>query len=251
MRVAKCSLDVRVATRALPQGRDAAVVVVNIRYVRNVRNVRAVDDVHVRIASPVLSTVPGKEAVAGTARQPANTPEAAAEAKSNSYAQSSAAKTEEGNVSGRPNRTVVLIHRSRPPAPVSSIYEPAAVVIRRPTPRLGGNPGPTIVRLIHPATVAIGGPVSPSFGKPNAAVIRNIAPVAVSVKVVRAGIIRIGMAPACRALDYVVAVCVPLVPIVFIVCGGNIVLRVIRSALNGDPLISLDARAALRRGDFG
>jgi len=67
---------------------------------------------------------------------------------------------------------------------------------------------------------------------------------------VAACVVRVGVVPALRAADGVIAVAVPLVPIVLAIGRGNIVLRVVRIALNGDALIPVNASAALRRGDF-
>jgi hypothetical protein len=61
----------------------------------------------------------------------------------------------------------------------------------------------------------------------------------------------VGVAPAFRALNNVIAVEVPLVPIVLTISGGNIVLRVIRVALNCDSLIPVNTRAALWRRNLG
>src|SRR5882724_461800 len=60
-------------------------------------------------------------------------------------------KTDKEHKSRRPQRTIVGMHRSRPPAPVTTGMEPASIVIRRPAPRLIGNPGPAVVRLPDPA----------------------------------------------------------------------------------------------------
>src|SRR5260370_40946104 len=115
--------------------------------ISNIRDVRNVDDIYAAAAP----AVPGIKAAPRTARQPANISKAAAKADSN--APSSAAKTEEGNVRRRPDRIVSAVHGSRPPAPISSITEPATVGIDRPAPRLLGNPGPTVVGLMQRARI--------------------------------------------------------------------------------------------------
>src|ERR1035438_6762778 len=91
---------------------------------------------------------PGMEMVAWSKRKPANrAPETIAESKSETTA-----KSKEGNISRRPNRTVIRISVSRtgPPAPRSVVHHPATVVIRRPAPRIVRNPRPSPIRLIHP-----------------------------------------------------------------------------------------------------
>src|SRR5258706_6985999 len=191
-------------------------------------NIVNVDDVY---ASPA-PTVPGIEAITGAAGQPANISKAAA--KANSNAPSSTAKTEEGNVRRRPDRIVSAVNRSRPPAPTPSINEPATVVVRRPAPRFVGHPGPAVVGLKYPAAISVRCPVGATFGKPHAAVVRHIPPMSIIVKVVGAGVIRIGVAPTRRALDDVVAIVIPLVPIVFSVGSRYVVLRVVRVPLNRD-----------------
>src|SRR5271169_3835249 len=88
--------------------------------------------------------------------------------------QASTAKAEKGYVCRRPDRVVSAVDRSRPPAPVPAINEPAAIMIGRPAPRLIGNPGPAIVGLIHPAAIAIGRPTRAFRRKPHAAVVGDI-----------------------------------------------------------------------------
>ncbi len=108
----------------------------------------------------------------------------------------SPAKSEEGHVRRRPDRAISAINRSRPPAPVPAINEPAAIVIRRPAPGLVGNPGPAIVGLINPAAIAVRSPARSCGRKPDVAVIGDVAPLAVGVQVLAARIVRIGVLPA-------------------------------------------------------
>src|SRR4029077_16381151 len=73
---------------------------------------------------------------------------------------------------------------------------------------------------------------------------------AISVQVLRSRVVGIGVLPAFRAFDYVIAIAVPFVPFVPAGRSGNLILRAIRVALNGDALVALHAGASLRRGYF-
>src|ERR1700691_4744480 len=97
------------------------------------------------------------EPVARATGQPAKTAESKAEANS----ESNPAKTEEGDIGGRPGRVVTRVtgNRSRPPRPAVPVDEPTTVVIRRPAPRFGGDPCPAIIGLIDPAAFPVGSPV--------------------------------------------------------------------------------------------
>src|ERR1700693_4590159 len=151
-------------------------------------NVVYVDHVHAVDAA----AVPREEAIARAAGQPAHTAEAAAEPESKADSQSSSTETEEGDVRRRPQRLIPSIDRSRPPAPVPAINEPASVVIRRPAPRLIRNPGPAIVGLIHPAAIAIRRPTGAFRGKPHAAVVGDVRPLTVRIQILRARVVGIG-----------------------------------------------------------
>ena len=113
-------------------------------------DVRDVGDVHHGEARAVLP-VPGEEAITRTDRQPAHRSESDGSSQV-------AAESEERHVGRRPHRPIVAVNRSRPPHPGTSIEEPAAVVIGRPSPRFVRDPRPAPVRLPDPAAVAIGGP---------------------------------------------------------------------------------------------
>ena len=143
-----------------PQRREAMVAIV--------MDVVYIDHIHLRVAC----AIPWVESVAGPARQPANTSEAAPKADSNIPAPAS--EPEERNIRRRPDGTIFAVHRSRPPAPVPSINKPATVVVWRPAPGLVGDPGPAVERLIDPAPISIGRPVSAPGGKPDRAVVRNV-----------------------------------------------------------------------------
>jgi hypothetical protein len=77
---------------------------------------------------------------------------------------------------------------TRPPAPAAAphVPKPTAVVIRRPTPGCGVDPGPAIVVLPSPLTGAIGRPVGcHSAGRPRLSVLGRY-PVAIRIQVSRA-----------------------------------------------------------------
>src|SRR5579863_247841 len=199
MLVAERSIDVGVSVRPSPQRVHAAVVVMNVVDVDRVHAIHA-------------AAVPGIEAIAGAAGQPAYTAEAAAETEAKTNSPASSAEAEERNVSRGPKRLIPGIDRPRPPTPVPAINKPAAVVIRRPAPGLIGNPGPAVVRLKHPAPIAVRSPVRPFRGKPYGAVIWNIVPLTGRVQILRARVVRIRVLPALRPFDVALAFAVPFVP---------------------------------------
>src|SRR5271168_80771 len=80
---------------------------------------------------------PGEEEIAGADGQPTEAAESEA----------AAAKSEKRNVSRRPYRPEERRHRAGPPCPPRPLQEPAAIVIRRPAPRLRRGPRPAPVRL--------------------------------------------------------------------------------------------------------
>src|SRR5579872_3804558 len=193
--VAPSSIDVGESVRTVAQWADAAEVVMNVG---DVDHVHAVD----------AAAIPREEAVARPARQPADASEAAADAPAAS------AKPEERDISRRPQRTVSDVHRTGPPAPIAAINEPTSIVIRRPAPRLIGNPGPAIIRFKDPAPIAIRRPVRTRRRKPHVAVVRDVGPMSVGIKILAAGVVRIGVLPALRAFDDAVAIAIPLVPVI-------------------------------------
>src|SRR5215467_6193301 len=112
------------------------------------------------------------------ARQPADAIPAA-EPEAEAQTPTTATKSEERNVSRRPQRIVSRIghHRTGPPDPVPAVNEPAPIVIRRPAPRLVRDPGPAIVGFPDPAAVAIGRPTGIGGARsPNRTIIGNLAP---------------------------------------------------------------------------
>src|SRR5258708_5513589 len=125
-------------------------------------------------------------------------------------------EAEERHISRRPERTIVpsAIHRSWPPSPRTAVHHPAAVVIWRPAPRLIADPSPSVRRLPHPITITVWNPISRLVRHPNLSVVRLVFPASVGIQVFRASVVLIGMIPRLRAVDHVVAVAVPAVPIV-------------------------------------
>ncbi len=185
----------------------------------------------------------------GPERKPADRTPAAAKAESKSE---TTAESKERNISRSPNRAVIRISVSRtgPPAPRAVVHHPATVVIRRPAPGIVRNPGPSPIRLIHPAAIPIRSPARGLVWPPHWTVIRNFRPRAVGVKILGSDVIVVGAPPRFRVADHVVAIGVPLVPVI---SGGgfaDLVLRVRAAALNGDELALADAGAALRSRNF-
>src|ERR1035441_8874739 len=193
--------------------------------------------------APAVSTPPWMEVITRSDRKPA---EAAPSAKTNSEAKATAPSPER-DVCGRPERVVACVDRAGPPSPGVAVREPAAVVIWRPSPRLGANPSPTIDGLIRPGTVAIRNPSIWFVRNPDVAVVGLILPITIRVQVLRSRVAAVGMAPRTGVADHVVAIAVPLIPGVAIRSRGNLVLRGISVPANRGHLAAADFSAALRR----
>jgi len=193
-----------------------------------------------------ISAPPGMETVTRSKRQPAD-PAPATETKPESTA-----KAEERNICRRPDRTVerISVCRPRPPSPTAVNLHPSAVVIRRPSPGIIRNPGPSPIRLIHPAAIAIRSPAS-RFGRPpHWTVIRNFSPGAMGIEIFGPYVIVVSALPRYRIADHVVAIRVPLIPIIPGRCFADLVLLLIAGALHRDELARSHARAALRSRNF-
>jgi hypothetical protein len=108
-----------------------------------------------------------------------------------------AAETEERNVGRSPDGVVTRIHRYRswPPDPVTTINEPAAIVIRRPAPRLIGDPRPAVIWLVDPSPGTIRSPIRRGGRTPHGTVVGNLGPRAVVVEVFRTGVVVIRVVP--------------------------------------------------------
>ena len=145
--------------------------------------------------------------------------------------------------------TETIEAHGRPPAPGAAIHEPTAVVVRRPTPRLGGNPSPSPVGLITPITGAVGHPAGIHLGRPAPTVVRNLIPLAVGIEIARLPCSTDPCAAGLRALDLLVAVAAPLVKIIPARGRIDLVLRIVR-AVNLDDLARFHLGAALVGQDF-
>jgi hypothetical protein len=115
-----------------------------------------VGDVH-RSKAATEPTPPGKERIARTDGQPAEAPPSAvAESQSDSKTTS---ESKERHVGRCPQGTVAEAYRSGPPYPRTVVIHPAAIVIRRPAPRLRTYPRPAVVRFPNPVAITIRRPV--------------------------------------------------------------------------------------------
>src|SRR6185312_13409252 len=123
--------------------------------------------------------------------------------------------------------------------------EPAAIVIWSPAPRFIRNPGPAPVGFPNPASVVVGGPGCILIGLPHRAIAGNENPMTVAIKVLRAGVVRIGSMPALRVLNHVVAIFVPVVPIISAGSVIHFVLGVFRRPADDDAVTIFHAGAAL------
>src|SRR5205823_5840590 len=91
------------------------------------------------------------------------------------------AEAEPGDQRGRP--IVMPAVHAGIPAP-AAIPEPAAVVIRRPSPRIGADPSPAIPIFPDPTAMPIRRPAGiHRSGPPNVTVLGNIAPRAVGIEI--------------------------------------------------------------------
>src|ERR1019366_8712186 len=195
--------------------------------------------------APAIPPIPRMETVTRSQGKPADRAPAATEAETT-------AVSEERNISRRPYRAVVrvAVGRTGPPGPRSVVHHPATVVIRRPAPGIIRNPGRSPIRLIHPAAVAIRRPVGFHVWTPHWTVIRNFAPGAMVIEIFGSYVVVVGVSSRCRIADDVVAIGVPLVPVIPCRCFADLVLRLIARALHGDELAFPHSRAALRSRNF-
>ena len=240
------------AELAARDGRSAAEMLVMHRQV-HVRKPRAAMQRSKAAAVEVVKTAlpessaappapPRMEMVTRSEREPADRTPASAPAESKAE---TTAEPEERNISWRPDRLVkrVPVGRTRPPSPTSVDIHPAAVVIRSPAPIIVRNPGPSPIRLIHPVAIAIRSPVRVRFRwPPHLTVIGNFRPGAVVVEIFGSNVVIVGLPARCRIADDVVAIGVPLVPIIAGRGFADLVLRLIARALNGNEL-ALRSRA--------
>src|SRR6202034_2044489 len=87
-----------------------------------------------------------------------------------------------------------------------------AIVIRRPAPRIGADPGPAIIVFPDPAAILIGRPIRADVGGlPNRAVVRIVHPPAVLIQILGAADGGAHVLVALRTQDKLIAVVIPAV----------------------------------------
>src|SRR6202165_3042100 len=229
MLVMQRQVHVRKSLAAVKRSEPAAVVCIDVGFAE----------------TPAVPPIPRMETVTRSQGKPTDRAPAATKAESTAI-------TEERNIGRRPDRAIkrVAVGRTRPPGPPSVIHHPATVVIRRPAPRIIRNPRPSPIRLIHPAPVAIRSPVIRHVWTPHLTVVRNFGPSTVIVQIFGAHVVVIGASPRCRIADNVVAIGVPLVPVIPCRRFADLVLRLIARALHGNELALPHARPALWSRNF-
>jgi hypothetical protein len=208
-----------------------------------VADIRDVDYVDAIAPTPVPRMIP----ITRTARQP-TIPRIAAESEAEADTPATASESEEGDVRRGPDGIVVgiVVDGTRPPDPVPAVDEPPAIVIRRPAPRLIGDPRPAIVGFIDPPAISIRCPARPRRGNPHRTIIRDLGPAAISIEIFRSCVIAIGLAPALGAVDSAITVIVPGIPVVFSRGRSSLVFRVV-GASDGNHLAFINMGVALRR----
>src|SRR5208283_3024099 len=199
--------------------------------------------------APAVGAIPRMEAVTRSERKPAD--RAPTESESNPESVSRA-KSEERNISRRPNRTIVRISIgwTRPPSPPSAHIHPPTIVVRSPAPGIIRNPGPSPIRLINPAPGAIRSPARRFIWPPHWTVVRNLGPSAIRIEIFGSDVIIVRLPPRYRVADHVVAIGVPLIPVIASRRFANLVLRLIANALNSNELALSHSRATLRSSNF-
>src|SRR5580700_6968327 len=224
-------VHVRKSRAGMQRSKTAAVVYVDVGFAE----------------APAVPPIPRMETVTRSQRKPADRTPAATKAEAESTAVS-----EERDISRRPDRAIkrVRVNRTRPPGPPTVVHHPATVVIRRLAPRIVRNPGPSPIRLIHPAPVTIRSPVIGHVWTPHFTVIGNFRPGAMIVEIFRSHVIVVGTSPRCRIADNVVAIGVPLIPVIPCRRFADLVLRLLARALHGNELALPHARPPLRSRNF-
>src|SRR6266404_5111645 len=231
MLVMQRQVHVRKSCAAMQRSETAAVVYVDVGLAE----------------APAIPPIPRMETVTRSQRQPADRAPAIAESVSETPA-----VTEERNISRRPDRAVkrIRVNRTRPPGPRVVIHHPATVVIRSPAPGIIRNPGPSPIRLVHPSPVAIRRPIIRHIRTPHLTVIRNVRPGAMIVEIFGTYVVVVSASPRCRIADDIVAIGVPLVPVIPCRRFADLVLRLLAQALHGNELALPDARSALWSRNF-
>src|SRR5260370_10200103 len=113
---------------------------------------------------------------------------------------------------------MTAITRSGIPAPARRTDEPAAPVIGSPAPGIVAHPGPTIKIFPNPPAGAVRSPACINGRGPNLAIGRVADPAAIAVEILGAIDIAADILRTARALEIVVPVLVPAVPIVVREC---------------------------------
>src|SRR5258707_14506947 len=109
--------------------------------------------------------------------------------------------------------------------------EPAAVVVRRPSPRIGADPGPSIPVLPNPAALSVGRPIRARVRRaPDSAVRRYIHPAPVVIQILGAVNIAAHVLRAARLREIAVAVFVPTVELILSKGGDFLKFRIGSSA---------------------
>jgi hypothetical protein len=190
--------------------------------------------------------VPGIKTFARSKRHPADVP-AITTAKTDPEAKT-AMRAEAEKAHQRRTPAIRRVIRARVPAPtVIGMMEPAAIVIRGPTPRLVANPAPAIVVEPDPAAIAVRSPADGYARKPAAAVSGNVIPTAVAIEIVRSGNAAIDILIAFRLPELAVAALIPAVPIIFGFRSCRLELDVFSGAAN-DHRVALFQRLNPFRG---
>ena len=204
-----------------------------------------------RSETAAVSAPPGKETVTGTDGQPA---EAAPSAKSDTetYAKSSA-KSEERDISRSPEGTIKspAPYWPGPPSPSAAVGHPATVVIRSPSPGFSAYPSPTVVRFPNPVAISIRSPVGRLIRNPDLTVVVRVFPASVCIQIFGAGVIAISVIPRLRAVNHVVAITIPTVPIVAIRSWRNFVLSFLGTSTHRRHFAFFYFSDAFWRGDLG
>src|SRR5437763_15245154 len=106
------------------------------------------------------------------------------------------------------------VNRTRPPAPAKGRVYPAAIVVRRPTPRIVADPGPTIKVFPNPASRSIRRPARLHCRDPHVTVFGRVLPLSIMIQIFRADDVRADITARLRLLDLGIAMFTPPVPIV-------------------------------------
>ncbi len=239
------------AAEAIRPHRDHRVLHAHVAVDRDVLHVHhggAADDhvVHHPRAAPAAPPRSSHEAPAAPPRQARLAPAEGHPAhKRRPDAHPHAGRAEEGHQRRRVDRP--HDHRARRPRPDAVHVHPAPVVIRRPAPGRGVDPGPAEARIPDPAAGGVGGPVrGHAVRHPDRAVLGHHAPRAVLIEIVHARDVRRDVARAHGVDERVGARVVPAVPHVQL--GGHEALHLRRLTAGHHRLLAGGDRDRLAAG---